>query len=498
MKSTVGSKLRMSFFIVGSLVLNISFLNCSSGKGSGGGSSDEASIVEEQDAQVILQGKCLGLAAKPKITAVSVSQVSLNSGMGRQPFSGDTSAKFKVTFDKNTQNATSFKDLGCAHTTSVNVSRVESSSPITLTKAFEKDGTVPSFANKAEVVRRILRITRQEGDANPANTTSESEVTLAPERGATELRCVNASFTVAVEAQTSMYGETFVSDKSLVQVTVNDGCWTEKKLSADDPSLSRGSGLGTRVAVDGNWAAALAPKEPLGSILNAGSVRMFQKSGNQWSEFTKFSMGDVQADDNLSAVSLSGSTLALGSAYNNGEGAVYIYRWNGSAWTFSQKLTYPLSDSAPQFGLSLSLSGAILAVGAPSYSAGGDAAFDRSGAAFVFRDNGSTFSLDSTVTLGAGNTNKGFGSSVSVSGNFLAVGAPQAITKESLGAGTVYVYQLAAGSATLTKTLTAPNGATGERFGDSVSLLGSSLAVGAPLYQKDANVKAGAFFYWAN
>ncbi|MGE0633808.1 MAG: hypothetical protein AB7O96_15445, partial [Pseudobdellovibrionaceae bacterium] len=239
-------------------------------------------------------------------------------------------------------------------------------------------------------------------------------------------------------------------------------------------------------------------KEPLGSILNAGSVRMFQKSGNQWSEFTKFSMGDVQADDNLSAVSLSGSTLALGSAYNNGEGAVYIYRWNGSAWTFSQKLTYPLSDSAPQFGLSLSLSGAILAVGAPSYSAGGDAAFDRSGAAFVFRDNGSTFSLDSTVTLGAGNTNKGFGSSVSVSGNFLAVGAPQAITKESLGAGTVYVYQLAAGSATLTKTLTAPNGATGERFGDSVSLLGSSLAVGAPLYQKDANVKAGAFFYWAN
>ncbi|MEK9634196.1 MAG: hypothetical protein VW622_10190, partial [Opitutae bacterium] len=200
----------------------------------------------------------------------------------------------------------------------------------------------------------------------------------------------------------------------------------------------------------------------------------------------KMTAPDGAASDQFGvSVSQSGNISAVG-AWNadpdglTDAGVAYLYQLeaNGSA-TYLTKVTAPDAAADDQFGYSVSQSGNILAVGAYKADPGG---LSDAGAAYLYQleANGSATYL-TKVTAPDGATGDNFGYSVSQSGNILAVGAWNADHPGGLSnAGAAYLYQLEANGSTsyLTK-VKAPDTSSGDGFGGSVSQSGNILAVGA-------------------
>jgi hypothetical protein len=146
-----------------------------------------------------------------------------------------------------------------------------------------------------------------------------------------------------------------------------------------------------------------------------------------------------------SSVALSGDTLAVGahlessaavgvnppsSQADNGAryaGAVYVFVRTGTTWTQQAYVKASNTDQNDNFGSSVALSGNTLAVGAMGKdSAGGQA--DNSafyaGAVYVFVRTGRTWTQQAYLKASNTESNDGFGNSVAVSGDTLAIGAP--------------------------------------------------------------------------
>ena len=184
------------------------------------------------------------------------------------------------------------------------------------------------------------------------------------------------------------------------------------------------------------------------SASKSGSVYVFTRSGRTWSQQAYLKASNTDADDNFGySVSLSGDTLAVGASYEdsnatgvNGSqsdnsardsGAVYVFTRSGRTWSQQAYLKASNTGAGDWFGDSVSLSGDTLAVGAvvEDSSATGvngsqsDNSASGSGAVYIFTRSGTTWSQQ--AYLKASNTDAGdwFGDSVSLSGDTLAVGA---------------------------------------------------------------------------
>ena len=134
------------------------------------------------------------------------------------------------------------------------------------------------------------------------------------------------------------------------------------------------------------------------------------------------------------------------------------------------------------FGDSVSISGNTVVVGAYDATVGGNSG---QGAAYVFTEPGSGWaSMTQTAKLTASDGAAGdyLGDSVSISGDTVVVGARNATVGGNSGQGAAYVFtEPDSGWVNVTETakLTASDGAAGDNFGDSVSIDGSTLVVGA-------------------
>ena len=175
-------------------------------------------------------------------------------------------------------------------------------------------------------------------------------------------------------------------------------------------------------------------------------------------------------------------------------GAVYLYQLesNGSA-TFLSKVTAPDKASSDSFGFSVSQSGNILAVGARKSDPDG---LSNAGAAYLYQleANGSATFL-TKVTAPDKAAHHEFGYSVSQSGNILVFGANKSDPDWVSNAGAAYLYQLEAnGSATFLTKVSAPDKVANDDFGSSVSLSGNILAVGSRWSDPDGLSAAGAAY----
>ncbi|MDZ4725380.1 MAG: hypothetical protein SH817_04445 [Leptospira sp.] len=120
---------------------------------------------------------------------------------------------------------------------------------------------------------------------------------------------------------------------------------------------------------------------------------------------------------------------------SGGGGAVYVYKLSAGVWTQEAYIKPSNLDENDDFGRSVSISGDILVVGAPgeaslqnTISTGTTASIDNSandaGAVYVFRRSGSNWNQIAYIKA---SNNRGpyhrFGQSVAIVGNTLAVGA---------------------------------------------------------------------------
>ena len=131
------------------------------------------------------------------------------------------------------------------------------------------------------------------------------------------------------------------------------------------------------------------------------------------------------------------------------------------------------------FGYSIAISGNTVVVGAF------DANIEKFGTVYVYvkPDNGWT-DMTQVAILTSSDSGEGFGTSVAISGNTIVVGAANTSNFEAPTAtpGAAYVFVRPAGGwADMTETakLTASDGQPGDAFGNSVSIEGNTIAVGA-------------------
>ena len=128
----------------------------------------------------------------------------------------------------------------------------------------------------------------------------------------------------------------------------------------------------------------------------------------------------------------SSATGVGGDELNNSEplsGAVYVFRSSGLAWAQEAYLKASNTEALDRFGSSLALSQDTLAVGAPNEDSGlasdpTDNSISSSGAAYRFSRSGSSWAPGAYVKSSASSTNGDFGTSVALSGSQLFVGAP--------------------------------------------------------------------------
>lgn len=163
-------------------------------------------------------------------------------------------------------------------------------------------------------------------------------------------------------------------------------------------------------------------------------------------------------------------------AVGNANGVQRIYRVSVMrAGEIAQYIYGKPSDTAPSthFGHSVALWNDTLAVGT-SYS--DSSTLFPSDSVYVFRRSGSSWAQEAHVVGGGG-----FGHSMSLGEDTLAIGAPYAgdITSNENQRGHVYVYRRSDGSWLQEAYLEAPQGNAFDQFGTSIALWGDTLAVGA-------------------
>ena len=134
-------------------------------------------------------------------------------------------------------------------------------------------------------------------------------------------------------------------------------------------------------------------------------------------------------------------------------------------------------------GSSVSIDGNTVVVGAPLTRSAATPTKGRPTSSRRRRLDGHSGESAGSSLPPDGATNDDFGPSVSISGNTVVVGAPAATVGGNADQGAAYVFTAPAGGWTGTLNenakLLASNGAAGDHFGSSVSVNGNTLVVGA-------------------
>lgn len=293
-------------------------------------------------------------------------------------------------------------------------------------------------------------------------------------------------WSVAISGDTAFVGSDQDDDAgfnsgSVYVFTRTGTTWSQQqKLTASDSAA--GDYFGYSVSVSGDSLAIGAFQGDVQSTINTGAGYIFTRNGTVWSQQQKLTAFDFTAGDELGkSISLSGNTVALGSHYDDdlGEnsGSAYLFARSGTVWTFQQKITASDGAAYDFFGESLSLSGESLLVSAYL----DDDLGNNSGSAYVFTRTGTVWALQQKLTASDGLASDNFGFAVSLSGDAALIGG-HGIDNYDLSlnaAGAAYAFTRSGATWTQQQKLIASDPGSGDQFGVSVALDGTSAIVGA-------------------
>ena len=256
----------------------------------------------------------------------------------------------------------------------------------------------------------------------------------------------------------------------------NGSSWIESvKLTADDAQA--GDQFGYSVALSGNRILVGALRND-GSAVNTGSVYVFDYKGSTWTETAKLLSSDTgRYAFGFSVVLMGDRALVgelLGEGIVSGSGAVYVFDFDGIAWNETAKLFASDGANNDKFGYSVSLSGDRVLIGVPNDDDNGS----ESGSAYVFEYSGISWTEKSKLTPSDGENSDFFGSSVSLSGSWALIGAPEDDDNGSFS-GSVYAFYFDGLNWVEAPKLMPSDGDQGDNFGWSVSVFGNRALIGA-------------------
>jgi len=242
--------------------------------------------------------------------------------------------------------------------------------------------------------------------------------------------------------------------------------------------------FGRCVSISGDTAVIGAPLDDENGS-RSGSAYVFLRDSGVWTQQAKLTASDGGANDDFGrAVSISGDTAVIGASSHNGSdflsGAVYVFARSGGIWTQQAKLLPDDGASMDRFGSSVSISGDTIVVGATWDDDNGS----NSGSAYVFTRANGVWTQNAKLLPDVGSENAIFGNSVALNGTTIVVGAEGA-TNNSVQSGAAYVFARSNGVWTQQALLLSSDADSGDYFGCSVSVDGDTAVIGA--YQDDDN-----------
>jgi hypothetical protein len=188
------------------------------------------------------------------------------------------------------------------------------------------------------------------------------------------------------------------------------------------------------------------------------------------SQQAELTAADGARDDLLGAsVALSGSTAVVGAwGKASKTGAAYVFVRNGTTWTQQAKLSVADSTPGDEFGASVALSRNTALIGA-------DGRNNYRGAGYVFVRSGTTWSQQAELAAADGIKGDYFGVSVALSGSTAVVGAYYGKTTKT---GAAYVFVHSGTNWSQQAELAAAGGETDDFFGYSVALSANTALIG--------------------
>ena len=299
-------------------------------------------------------------------------------------------------------------------------------------------------------------------------------------------------------------------------------------------NIDAGDELGTSVAIDSDTAVSGIPYYENSAASNSGAALVFVRSGRTWSEQQLVAPSYVDANDNYGfAVAVSGDTLVVGSPKEDSNssgiatsensndsspdsGAVFVYTRSGSTWSLEAYIKASNSMPNNQFGYSVAIDGDTLVVGAP-FEDGNQSSITNtdstasptdytseydSGAVYVFKRSGTTWTQDAYIKSANNTGGFNFGKHVAIDGSTVVVGVPDEDSNQTTitngttassdtsldDSGAVFVYLKDGGGSWAQEAyIKASNNDSYDSFGAAVTISSDTIVVGAP--QEDSNAQ---------
>jgi len=269
------------------------------------------------------------------------------------------------------------------------------------------------------------------------------------------------------------------------------------KLHASDGTTDDYFGYSVDISGDCIVAGAY---EDADNGTESGSAYIFEKPVTGWVDTTetiKLKASDGQPYDKFGNwVSISKETAAIGGFLTNN---VYIFERSLSGWidtTETAVLTASDGNSMESFGRSIDISDDIIVVGAINGLNDGI----NSGSAYIYErpDSGWHDTTEtSKIFASDGLSDDMFGSSVSILGDIIVIGAA-GDDDHGEGSGSAYVFEKTTNnwiSGTETKKIVPSDGAEADYFGHTAGISGETIFIGA-CWADDNGERTGSIYIY--
>ncbi|MEH0021036.1 MAG: cohesin domain-containing protein [Desulfobacter sp.] len=298
---------------------------------------------------------------------------------------------------------------------------------------------------------------------------------------------------------------------------------------------SKNKNFGHAVSIDGEYAAISAPGSKVHNV-DPDGVSIYKKDGSSWVESTKlWGSDELQNREFGRSVSISEEYVVIGTWFSpyvfkrdgdtwteqirlfkpgnqyigNGPiaidgdyiaaaafGGPYIFKQQGDTWINQTMLLTTDGAFAENYLTSISIDGEYLIVGV----SGTDFIGTNAGSAYIFKRDGDTWTEQAKLTAFDGFAYDYFGASVSISGNYAVVGAPndddnrgdwQGDHPQDFNSGSAYVFKREGDTWRHHGKLTPSDVAESDFAASTASIDGDYVVIGSSRH-KNGSVESGA------
>jgi hypothetical protein len=270
--------------------------------------------------------------------------------------------------------------------------------------------------------------------------------------------------------------------------------WNQnQKLLASDGVAE--AGFGCCAALDGDTLFIGACQDDDNGHFS-GSAYVFIRTGTTWTFQAKLLPSDGAAEEQFGeSVALKGNTALIGAWYDNDNGvhsgSTYVFTRTGTTWTQQQKLLPADGVTDAQFGINLDLNGNTALIGANRDDDNGV----RSGAAYVYTTDGTTWTQQAKLIASDGGPEERFGIDVGLEGDTALIGSES--SDQGAYSGSVYVFTRSGTTWTQQQKIIPSDGAATDWFGFAISISGDT-ALFAASYDDLGSNSGSAYVYIRN